>query len=553
MPLPFYIKLNLIYKMGNIPSTPPAPPPPPKLTSQSQTICSFYNMPDGNISGYIQKTENDGFQVCDQDNYWLGNTSPTTVDYLVIGTWQPNLQVPEDDFICPSNPKDVISQYPRQYTCQQPNTIPCIENPQTATEFPVDYNNLPCNFASPQNNNSGISCSTIDGSPCLCSDNKTTGASSCYQIQNACVPEPPPASIEKVQAYKSQGQTDLYIKNLKITAECCVGDVSGGDPISGYTCGIGLCQGGRNCSTTMLEYCSDPDSIINDRICRKYVNSPSGKGSSDKVTKRNLLSKYLIKNLSPTIDPETNPKNLEILKTCTNTAITDGDNSVCTSLLKDYCKNIKRPYKDIELGLNKQPADELTQLCGCFLPSYPFDGIVSSECQSVCLLSPLKQNSCENSECLLDLTITNLIIENGELIIDNVCPSGGNSKNVSLQTTSKNICNFTAEGVNKISTTNNNIDFTKKCSECRLINVDGKTTTPIKCPKFGDTPVTNCKINSDCKMPNYVCQDGVCVLPDQPSGGFNYNYLFIGLGILFGLILIFVIGYFVYKKLYQKK
>lgn len=515
--------------------------------SLQPTICENYGMGDGNFSNYLTKTQNEGFVVCNTDQYWLDNFSSSEVDFLITGTWIPPGQqgVPIPDWICPSDPKDKISEIPRQYVCSKPNTVPCISQPNASNTININQGTPSCPTSFPKNNNSGITCSVGFGQPCQCGDNVTMGPSNCYQVQNACVPAPPPASIEQLSVYKSTNPT-LYNQNLQVAAQCCVGEIiAPNPPIAPPTCGIGLCGGGSNCPSVMTAYCSDPNSIINNSICRKYVNTPSGTGGTDKNTKRELLSSFLESNLTKYIEnggiPDNNPNNRAILETCTNSVITDGDNSVCTALLKPYCSKVQATYDQIELGLNNKPVDELTQLCGCFLSTYPYDGIVSSECQAICLSSPLNQNSCTSSVCLLDINITNTIIDGGEIIINDVCPSPQRTKSgtqdESVQT-SNLICNFTAQGYNNIVKTKNSIDFKNRCSECRLINKDESTTMPVSCPVFGGSAVTNCSSDSDCGS-GQVCQEGICI---QGQTSWTWEYiLIIGGGLFLFVIVIFVI------------
>jgi hypothetical protein len=144
---------------------------------------------------------------------------------------------------------------------------------------------------------------------------------------------------------------------------------------------------------------------------------------------------------------------------------------------------------------------------------------------------------------LLDLNITNTIINGGEIIINDVCPSPQKG-NLTGEQPASLICNFTAQGYNNIVKTKNSVEFGSKCSECRLIDKDGTSTTPISCPTFGGTVVSNCTSDDEC-LSGQVCQGGVCV---QDQIKFPWDILIIGAVLLGFLVILFVIFWLIRRN-----
>jgi hypothetical protein len=494
-----------------------------KLKLDEPTVCSKYEMPDGKYIEYETKTRALGFVPCMQDEYFLSPTSNSIVDLAVIGTYQPNPNISTFDYNCPSDPCDYLSSIKFPYQCQDPNSEPCTEFTYSACQtIDFDYNNPPCNFTYPK---------TKTSDNLQCSDAKNQSFSNCFQLQNVCVPKQPPVSADNLYSDPNLIET---------AAQCCVGDiVQTGAP---YTCGIGLCQGGRNCPNVIKTYCSsDPDSILYNSICRKFMNSPGAQGSSDKATKETLLENFLKKNMTDYVNngnlPENNTFNKAILDFCTSSVITDGNNNICNSYLTGYCSKIQTSYQNLENGLNASPPDELTQLCGCYLNKYPYEGLFPSQCQPICIQSPLQDASCVSTECLLDLNIANIIINDGKLNLNQVC-----NTNVSVTTST-----LTPDAYNKIVNSKTQIDLAKIFSECRIINSDGTTSSPIKCPKAGDPPLKQCSQDKDCGS-GFMCDDNVCVPSTSPESSNWWVYLLIGLGVIIFLIGIGIVVYLIMKR-----
>jgi hypothetical protein len=494
------------------------------------TICSKYYDTSKGFSDYQTKIQQN-FNICEQDKVFLnpaendGNLTSSKYQTLITGQGQVVDPKNNQTFtveICPSDPCSVLNNYSYsvvKYGCSSPGFVPCTDQQLESSCLSYDYGSSQCQGTS----------------QCQTTQAFESPPGNCFNLNSVCVPQQPFVSVDN---------PDLFLpKNkpfLTTAVDCCLGKYD--NETKDFTCGIGLCKGGSTCKEIMTSYCTG-DAIITDPKCVKYMKFDSKVKDSDKETKKELFYNFLTylqnQNQYAPDDPA-NPYNLSLLQICQDTRYTDfttPDTNPCEDFLNTYCKKITISTDKLESNLD----DDLTKLCGCYLPSYPYEGLVSTpNCQPLCLNSPaiFQKLPCGNSNCVIDINIANAVVK-GIIDISSICISQNNAAT----------CNFTEDAYNHFALSENK-DTSTQCGGCNLVDAKGNVIQGIQCPKSGSSTISNCKTNADCKS-NLQCQNSVCIIPSQPSTNISYTLLLSGIAIIV-FILVIVGSVFLYRYLNKK-
>lgn len=521
----------IVNKMGNNSSTRSKKQ---EINDGQQTICQIFDEEfGGNRNNYFKSP-----RVCPQDSTFLGLagiTQNSLPDYFV----KYQVSILSGD-TCSTSIQSDIDNYALQYVCPEGYT-PCEYNNLASSvlltgtnEQVTPYNPPTVNGICPPNFKqieSGHDCTPVcqrdpNSGITVCNDGQQ-----CYTLNKACIPKQPDVNYDNLNV--NNPNPDLLSKAM----DCCIGNTPIIPGKTGYVdspCGIGLCDGGARCGAIVQKYCTGQN-VVKDQRCIQYLKKQSGSslGTADQDVKQSLIESFL--KAVPNEAPETNPFTRDIFEIGTNSTITNNDKGKFYDYLPTFCQNVQSSYPE----LFKNPNDEVTQLCGCYLePSkYPFP-FVQRQCEPICIYSQFNNpnETCNQNYCAIDINFSNVIIgPSSEIIIEKFCKT-----NISKPTGK-----FTIDAYNNI-VTSKNTDTTKYFGGCDLIDENGNQIEVISCPKSGETPIFNCKSNIDCKSKGMVCQNNICVQQDTPST-FNETTIIIIVSIIFVIIIILIL-FFVFRK-----
>jgi hypothetical protein len=230
-------------------------------------------------------------------------------------------------------------------------------------------------------------------------------------------------------------------------ASCCTGNyewTSGTTPI----CAAGYCSQntdpGGGCVTSMTTYCTKYGPSNNN--CKAFMLN-----TANQAARESILKGYFQNQLQQG-NKLTNPNNSLIAAICTQSDFKLG--SLCDQLLSNHCKGITGRAEIFD-------NPDFTRLCGCHLDSSvyltsSFDP--SGLCDPICnLTNTVKNNNqkCKSNVCIFDSDIVNLIVEKGQISVNDICGQDNNNR-----------CYFSKNILSDLEKYKDSIDFASNCQTC---------------------------------------------------------------------------------------
>jgi hypothetical protein len=229
-------------------------------------------------------------------------------------------------------------------------------------------------------------------------------------------------------------------------ANCCSSYVySVGAP----QCQTGYCSQNTSsnapCIQEMTDYCSKYGP--NNTNCINFI-----KNTANQTARESILQTYFNTQLKQG-NKVTNPYNSKIAELCNEPDLKLGP--LCDQLLNVHCKGITGREE-----IFKNP--DFARLCGCHLDSSVY--ILSSfdqngACDPICNLQNTVKNgavgNCNQNVCIFDLDVINVIIDNGQINVNQLCGTNNNNR-----------CYFSKDTISKIEKYKDVINFTSNCETC---------------------------------------------------------------------------------------